>query len=693
MAADETEYSQPPADPSEEQLLRLLLDGVEDYAIYVLDPAGIVVTWNTGATRLKGYTREEAIGRHHERFFSPEDRQAGKPQALLALAARVGHAEDEGWRVRKDGARFWGYETYSALYDAGGRLIGFAKTTRDRTEHRTYENRISQLNRLYLTLSESSQAIVHEREMPALFHQICRIAVARGGFRLAWIGMSDPATQRLHIAGWAGLEAATISELETTLQARGQATESLAAALRRDGRVVVQDVLADPQMRFWRLAAERYGYRATAMFALMVFGQVRGVFTLCAAAPDYFDEEQVHLLNELADDIGFALEAAEVEQQRQQTVQELRNSEARYRSLIAYAPDAIFVNLDDKVVLVNDACVRLFGATDPSQLLGQSPFELFTAPYHAQIRERIHRLRVQGEPVGAAEEQIVRLDGKLVDVEVKAGPFRYGEANAIHVILHDITPRKGRQAELLRLNAELEQRVAERTAELQLRNRELETFTYSVSHDLKAPLRGIDGYSRLLEEDYGDRLDENGRRFISTIRRATQHMNQLIEDLLAYSRLERRTLQPAWVSPLAITRALLAEREDEISRNGVQIRVTVPDIRLNVDQEGLVLALRNLLDNALKFTRGATEPMIEVGGDVSGNLCTLWVNDNGIGFDMQHHDRIFEIFQRLHRADEYTGTGVGLAIVRKAIERMGGRTWARSEPGAATTFYLEVPIT
>lgn len=700
MAAQQPEQSHPSIYPSEEYLLRLLLDGIEDYAIYVLDPAGIVVTWNTGATRLKGYSSEEAIGRHYDRFFPPEARAAGKPQALLALAASAGHAEDEGWRLHKDGTRYWAFETYSPLYNGAGDLIGFAKATRDRTEHWRYEQRIGQLNRLYQTLSEINKAIVRERDLPALFARVCRIAVEQGGYRLAWITLIDPVSRLPVIAGSAGLSAEIVQDLQTIMQSGRSPAQSLTGVLGSGVRYVVEDVLTDPRMTFWRASAERLGYRSTATFALKVQGKVCGACSLCAAAPGFFDEEQVRLLEEMADDISFAIEVAENAQQRQQALQELRNSEERYRNLITHGPDAIMVNLDERIVLANEACARLFGAASTAELIGKSPFDLFAPEYHAIVRERIGFMRQHNEAVATLEEQIVRLDGERGDVEVRAAPFRFGDSVAIHVILHDITVRKRRQAELLRLNAELEERVAQRTAELQLRNRELETFTYSVSHDLKAPLRGIDGYSRLLEEDYSAQLDAEGRRFLSTIRRATQQMNQLIEDLLAYSRLERRTLQPVAVDPAELVHSLLAERGDEIAQRGVEVRLDLPAIQLNVDPEGLALALRNLLDNALKFTRTVAAPVIEIGssvedGSAAGSatgIYRLWVRDNGIGFDMKYSQRIFDIFQRLHRSEEYSGTGVGLAIVHKAIERMGGRSWANSEPGIATTFYLEVPL-
>ena len=241
------------------------------------------------------------------------------------------------------------------------------------------------------------------------------------------------------------------------------------------------------------------------------------------------------------------------------------------------------------------------------------------------------------------------------------------------------------------LSAELEERVTLRTNELHAKNRELETFTYSVSHDLKAPLRGIDGYSRLLLEDHADSLDEEGRGFLKNVRQATGQMSRLIDDLLAYSRLERRPMHIGQVELRALVLSLVADRAEEIETRRAKVTVEVPEVSVTADDQGLVIALRNLLENALKFTRDVAAPSIEVGGRVDEGACRIWVRDNGIGFDMKFHDRIFEVFQRLHRAEDYAGTGVGLALVRRALERMGGRAWGESEPGKGATFFLELP--
>jgi signal transduction histidine kinase len=244
---------------------------------------------------------------------------------------------------------------------------------------------------------------------------------------------------------------------------------------------------------------------------------------------------------------------------------------------------------------------------------------------------------------------------------------------------------------LHRLNSELEQRVAERTAELHAKSRALEAFSYSVAHDLKAPLRGIHGYSTLLVEEYGRRLDEEGRAFLANIDRSALQMDRLIDDLLAYSRLERREPASRRVDLRALVESLLRARRPDLEERDVHLVLDLRCCSVEVDGKGLAQALRSYLDNAIKFTRSVPRPRIEVGAEETGKGCRLWVRDNGSGFDMRYHDRIFEIFQRLHRAEEQPGTGIGLAIVRKAAERWGGRAWAVSAPGQGSTFYLEIP--
>lgn len=243
--------------------------------------------------------------------------------------------------------------------------------------------------------------------------------------------------------------------------------------------------------------------------------------------------------------------------------------------------------------------------------------------------------------------------------------------------------------ELRRQQAEEELRAL--NARLEQANQELESFTYSVSHDLKSPLRGIDGYSSLLLKGYADRLDARGLDFLERVHGAAGRMGQLIDDLLAYARLDRRAHTAEVVDPRALIEDLLDERGQQAGERGAEVHIDIPWTAMAADRDGLAMALRNLLENAFKFTGDAAPPRIEIGGRRTDDSYVLWVRDNGCGFDMQYHDRIFDIFQRLHKVEEYAGTGVGLALVRKAMQRMGGRVWAESSPGAGATFYLELP--
>lgn len=288
------------------------------------------------------------------------------------------------------------------------------------------------------------------------------------------------------------------------------------------------------------------------------------------------------------------------------------------------------------------------------------------------------------------DKRFVRKDGAVVFTTINVRCVRDGDGQVKDVLatVHDITRHKQAEEAWQTLSSELEQRVAERTAALEAANKELESFSYSVSHDLKAPLRGIDGYSRILLEDHRERLDEDGRHLLENVRRGVAQMHALIEDMLAYSRMERCPLEARPVELAALVQTVV---DSTPAAAAATIVSRVPALKVRADADGLTLVLRNLLDNALKFGRTTAAAPIEIGAEAHDGNVRMWVRDQGVGFDMKYHDRIFEMFQRLQRADDYPGTGVGLALVRKAVQRMGGRVWAHSAPGAGATFFVELP--
>lgn len=372
-------------------------------------------------------------------------------------------------------------------------------------------------------------------------------------------------------------------------------------------------------------------------------------------------------------------------------VRTVTQSEARYRSLVEHAPDAIFVSRSGRVVLANQECGRLLGVPDAAALVGRTSLDFFHPDDHPSIRERARILEQEGRAVPLAEERIVRADGDVVPVAVRAAPFPYDGGHAIHVILRDITDQKAAEEAIRALNQDLTRRVEERTAELAAQNRELETFTYSVSHDLKAPVRTLEGYSHLLLTDHAQGLGPEGRAFAERIQAAAVQMGRLIEDLLAYSRIERRSPQVAPVHLRRMAEEIVQSRGEEIRSRDVDVVLDVPDVTVMADAAGLALVLRNLVDNALKFTRDVARPQLTILVQVRDGRRVLEVRDNGVGFDMKFHDQIFNLFERLPGSEEYPGTGIGLAMARKAAERMHGHLWAEGRPGEGAAFFLTLP--
>jgi two-component system sensor kinase len=247
------------------------------------------------------------------------------------------------------------------------------------------------------------------------------------------------------------------------------------------------------------------------------------------------------------------------------------------------------------------------------------------------------------------------------------------------------------EAELEQYRRHLEDLVAERTAELSATNKELESFSYTISHDLRAPLRAIDGFSGILLEEYQDRIDSEGKRFLKIIRRNTQNMGQLIDDLLAFSRTGRQEIVKSRISLEKLARSVAEEIETSIAGREVHIDIgKLPDAY--GDHSMLRQVFINLISNSVKFTRLRETANIEINSMTQGDEIVYFIKDNGAGFDMKYTDKLFGVFQRLHRADEFEGTGVGLAIVQRVIHRHGGRVWAESTPGEGTTFYFTLPV-
>ena len=476
------------------ETFRQLVEGVQDVAIFMLDGAGRVSTWNSGAERIKGYRAEEIVGQHFHRFYPPEAVAEGKPARLLAIAARDGQVEDEGWRVRKDGARFWAEVMITALRDSEGAVIGFAKVTRDLTARKEAQDALHRSEQTFQLLVESIQDC-------AIF-------------------MLDP-----------------------------------------DGRVAS-----------WNAAAERIkGYRAQ---------EIMGEHFSTFYPPDDVAQGKPQ----------WALEIAEREGRHEDEGWRVRKDGTRFWANTVISP----------------------------------------------MRD------LQGGLIGYAK------------------------------VTRDLTQRR-----------RAEQALAQTS-------QELERFSYSVSHDLRAPLRAINGYAQALWEDHAARLDDEGKRLLAVIRDSAKLGGELIDGLLNFSRLGRQALARAPVDVTALAESVVAELRQTQGSVAVEV-VLSPLPPASGDAALLRHVLVNLIGNAFKFSVKRAHPKVEIGAEQHGSEVAYYVKDNGVGFDMQYAGKLFGVFQRLHRPDEFEGTGVGLALAQRIIQRHGGRIWAEGKVNEGATVRFTLP--
>ena len=284
------------------------------------------------------------------------------------------------------------------------------------------------------------------------------------------------------------------------------------------------------------------------------------------------------------------------------------------------------------------------------------------------------------------EHRILTPDGRVKYLHVRWEVFRDDAGRPARALgtAQDITEQVLARAEIGRLNERLEARVRERTAELQAANKELESFAYSISHDLRAPLRGIDGFSLMAIEEYGDKLDEQGRGYLERVRAAAQRMGALIDDILELSRITRHSMRRGQVDLSRLAKEILEEQAHSAPERAVEVAIAA-DCAAFGDPQLLRVMLQNLLENAWKYSGKEVAPRIEFGRETQDGEQAFFVRDNGVGFDMKYADRLFAPFQRLHRPEEFAGTGIGLATVARIVHRHGGRVWAESAPGQGTT--------
>jgi PAS domain S-box-containing protein len=383
--------------------------------------------------------------------------------------------------------------------------------------------------------------------------------------------------------------------------------------------------------------------------------------------------------------------------ERKQAEEELRKSES---SLSAAQRIAHLGNWDYDIgrdeAYWSDELYRIFGFAPQAFVPTYKKFLDLVHPDDRDLLRREVRAALYGgheRGHSSVDYRVVRPDGEVRFVSTHYEVVHDALRRPVRLIgtIHDDTERKQAEEKIRRLNEELEQRVRQRTAQLEEANKELESFSYSVSHDLRAPIRHIGGFARMLEERAEPSLNETSLRYLKIIMDSTQRAGELIDDLLSFSRMSRAEMRPTLVDMNRLVRETLEDLRFETDGRSIDWKIEeLPEVC--GDPSMLRLVLQNLLGNAIKYTRPRERAMIEIGGSIEGKEAVCFVKDNGVGFDEHYTEKLFGVFQRLHASEEFEGTGIGLATVARIVHRHGGKVWAKGEVGEGATFYFSLPL-
>jgi PAS domain S-box-containing protein len=655
-----------------EARFRSLVQNTSDI-ITLLEADGTVRYISPAIESMTGYKPEEQIGIKAFGAVHPEDRERAS-SIFAEVLKRPGLHPPLEFRVpHKDGSwRHVEHIVNNLLDDPAVR--GVVVTSRDITERKQAEVRIQEADLRYRALVEHIPAIVYieDVETHATLYDSPHIEVMLGYPADTckkdphyWAKVLHPQDRSRVMAA----EVAATEHGEFKLEYRVLASDGHVVWLRDEAKIILDE---EDRPRFWQGVIFDITERKRA-------------------------EEEARRLNESLEqrvaERTVRLRAALTKLEERE--RGLRESERRFKQLFENSADALFVHDEQgRFVDCNAEACRALGYPR-EELLQLSVADVAVRLISEDERQEkrgttLWERAMQGEPgriVGFEENELRHKDGTIFPVEVGVGAIEYEGRQLIFASVRDTTERKRAEEELRRLNDELEQRVRQRTAQLEAFNSELEAFSYSVSHDLRAPLRAIDGFSQILLEDYKDRLDEEARGYLRRTKDASQRMGQLIDDLLDLSRMTRGEMSRERVDLSALARKIVDELRRVQPERQVEAAIE-QGLVANGDARLLRVVLENLLGNAWKFTRDQPHPRIEFGSLEYERTLTYFVRDNGVGFEMAYSDKLFGAFQRLHRMSEFEGTGIGLATVQRIINRHGGRVWARSEVGKGATFFF-----
>lgn len=633
-----------------EQQIRSQLEAIvnfSDEAMVLRTPDGTITSWNCAAEEMFGYTAEEAIGKNFSMLVPPEDAEREENVIGQALNGVKLHKR-EAIRMCKDGTRLITLVSTECIQNLQGRTCGVVGITHDITQLKKIEEiNLRQARELAAQKSMLEAIIEHSPTAVALVHgEDCIYELVNPAYRQ--LRPEVEMTGRHFAEVWPEASKEILPEFTKVLET---------------GETCHFDAVG-------RAMPQGEGGQSRTLWINVSYILLRNL-----RAPGSKD------ILVVANDVGGFKRVEDG----------LRESEERLRLFIEHAPAALAMfDTEMRYMQCSDRWLSDYGLSG-LDLKGQCHYDVF--PEITEEWKQIHRRGLQGEVIRSEADRFERVDGRVQWIRWEVRPWRRaaGEVGGILIFSEDITERMKFEQQILRLNEELEERVRVRTSQLENSNRELESFAYSVSHDLRAPLRGIDGWTQAFLEDYGAMLDAQARRYLDRVRNEAQHMGHLIEDLLHLSRVSRLPVSLVEVDVSALAGEVCARVKENFPGQKIQFKIE-PGLIIRADPRLLEIALTNLIDNAVKFSGKKPESTVEIGVDHRGGTVdgqpTLFVRDNGAGFDMTYAGQLFGAFQRLHAASDFPGTGIGLATVQRIMMKHGGSIRAESKPGNGATFYF-----
>lgn len=739
-----------------DELLRNVTRTARDHAIVTLDLEGKITSWNEGAERLMGYERDEVIGQHVELFYPKDRESQDRARGALREAFDSGDAEIEDWRVKKNGKRFWANVVVTQLRDERGEPIGFSKITRDLTERRRNEQRfrksLESAPLAMLMIDRSREIVMANEETVSLFGYSEKELLGTLVDKLLPSSHSGLSPSRIEAlfekaetrklgtgrsvkgVGKGGHEfsieiglSRVQSEGETLLLLTIVDTTEIEAARKKveESERRFRELADSAPLSMWVTDEDKscvWLNRRWLDYAGMTLEESLGVGWLKTVHPDdreeafatyqaafekaqpfslsyrlrrsdgshrwhtAFGQPRIDADGYLRGYVGLSVDDHDERANRkalENAHEALKESANIHRSLIDQSNNFIGLMTPDGV-LTDANRTSLEGAgIDADEVLGKPFVETPWWRHSEALRQRLLEAidRAAGGETDRFEATHLDEFGEPIYIDFSLTPVKSESGEVIYLIPEgrDVTLHRRREAEL------------QETLELlDHSNRDLEQFAYIASHDLQEPLRKISSYCQLLSEEQGERLDDEGREYLQVVVEGADRLKKLVKDLLSFSRITTRGKELAPTSSEDCLREALGNLEVAIEESRARIgHDPLPPVIADASQ--LVSLFQNLVGNAIKY-RGDDAPRIHVGGRELGSEFEFFVRDNGIGIAEEHSERVFKIFQRLHNRRDYSGTGIGLALCKRIIERSGGRVWLESEPGEGSTFYFTMPL-